>query len=122
MLEPALAPDSFCLHQNLRLAAGGSSEHPLPSSCWRTLTCFRDGGRGHKPLACFGSAPKREKTRQHLDQVPKMSLYSVYICALFEFSFYGHISIIFLYHPPFQKANNCVQDVKRSMLEMRFID
>lgn len=40
----------------------------------------------------------------------------------FEFSFYGHISIIFFYHPPFQKVNRCVQDVKRSGPEMRFID
>lgn len=49
-------------------------------------------------------------------------LQSVYISALLEFSSHGYISIIFLYHPPFQKVNKCVWDVKRSMPEMRFID
>lgn len=51
-----------------------------------------------------------------------ISLQSVYISALLEFSSHGYISIIFFYHPPFQKVNKCVWDVKRSMPQMRFID
>lgn len=125
MLEAALAPVWICLLQNLCLQPHlwGWTWHPHKN--WLVIAIFICNTN-------FLHLPKWiERLLARTLTLPttsvfwgffQISLHSVCISALLEFSFHGCISIIFLYHPPFHKVNKCVWHVKRSMPEMRFID